>query len=601
MVLRSKARRHWWNAVCVWLTAMLISQVSGGLRGNMHNDVLPAAHVTTPFDLATRFLVASSGAAAASSMSAIGDDPVVTDAGELFSMECAVAFASLPEGKYTPISKLKGFCSTTDQPVKCKQVVVEGLEQANKAGNRIGGEMAWSNWCTSVWEWFAETYGQHCLSQCTKTQCRSTCEWMSKRKKLDEQDLALYDLEEQLKDNQRQLASDKEDLRRKKEKVQYEEGRKQSLQRKMKYAVEKAQNEEWALNNATAAEETAKLKVQEMRSMISNLTRSFEAASMKLEKANHNQEMAEEKASQLQDEVSKEQDLVDDTTSELAALDEKQKAKLKDVSALEIMIKEDTEKIASMKIEVGEEETTYAAKEQALAEQEKALAAEVAEKGKSEMLDIKGQYLQEERQKLKDFKSKVEEKKFEMEKLEQSISLAQDKISKLKERANASYKGKSAALQEVIQKATSEVTALNTKLTAANATLAAASGDAAAALTEFEEAEKKHLVAEKTLPLLSDDLKEKQAKSAEVLQDERAAENDKRKAGMALSGAVQKTEDAIVEMNMTWASVNETSAKLNATSFDLAKKRKVMNSRQHNHSKVQPFIVRHHDLAPPRP
>merc|ERR1719197_2058140 len=138
---------------------------------------------------------------------------------------------------------------------------------------------------------------------------------------------------------------------------------------------------------------------------------------MKLEKANHNQEMAEEKASQLQDEVSKEQDLVDDTTSELAALDEKQKAKLKDVSALEIMIKEDTEKIASMKIEVGEEETTYAAKEQALAEQEKALAAEVAEKGKSEMLDIKGQYLEEERQKLKDFKSEIDKKKFALEKL----------------------------------------------------------------------------------------------------------------------------------------------------------------------------------------
>merc|ERR1711904_344126 len=113
-------------------------------------------------------------------------------------------------------------------------------------------------------------------------------------------------------------------------------------------------------------------------------------------------EMAEQKVAQIQDKVNKEQDLVDETRTELTALSEEHQMRLKDTAALEMMIESDTKKIASLKVEISEEETTYAAKEQALSEQEKALAAEIAEKGQTEMLTIKGQYLKEERQKLKD-------------------------------------------------------------------------------------------------------------------------------------------------------------------------------------------------------
>jgi len=282
-------------------------------------------------------------------------------------------------------------------------------------------------------------------------------------------------------------------------------------------------------------------------------------------------------------------------------LSEEHQMRLKDTAALEMMIESDTKKIASLKVEISEEETTYAAKEQALSEQEKALAAEIAEKGQTEMLTIKGQYLKEERQKLKDFRSEVDKKKFELEKLEQAVSLATDKITKMQARRNSTYSTKKDGLDQIIQKANAEITTLNTELTAANTTLTTALGAATAAKAAFEETEKKHKVAENTLPLLSDSLKEKQAKLAEAVEDERAARNDKRKLGISLGRAVESTEDAIDEMNATWVYVNETRAKLNTTSIDLAKKRKEINSYQHNHSKVQPFIVRYHDLAPPRP
>lgn len=598
----SEARCRWWAAIGIWLGAIHVPQVSGSLRGHLDTDVVPAAHVvaTTPFDLATRFLVANNAASSMSAMNS-GDGEVVTDAGELFSMECAVAFASLPGGTYTPVAKLKAFCSTTDQPVKCKQVVVEGLAQATKDGNRIGGEMAFSNWCNSVWAWFAETYGGHCLSQCTKWQCRSTCEWMEKRKKLDDEDLGIYDLEEELKDNERQLRSDKEDLRRKKEKVQYEEGKQQSLQRNMKYELEKMQNAKYRLGNSTAAEDTAELKVQEMRGMIKNLTKSLRTAETTLESADNAKEMAEQKASQLLKQVNAAQDLLDEKNSELQAVEEEHKSKLKDVAALELMIEEDTKKLASMKTEVSELETDYAAKAQALAEQEKALAAEPKTEGNKEMLDIKAKYLEEERQKLYQFKSKVDEKKFDMEKVENSITLAKERITKLQSRKEATYKTTTDSLNQVIGKVTAEATSLNTQLTAANTTRDAATANASSALTSFEDAQKKHLVAVKTLPLLEDSLQEKQAKSAEAVKEEREARNDKRKVGIALGRATEAVEDAIEEMNATWIFVNETSAKLKNVSSDLTEKRQDINGRQHNHSKVQPFIVRHHDLAPPRP
>lgn len=590
------------NTIGIWLSLVLVPSVSGSLRGHGEHDLV-ASQPVTPFDLATQFLVASNGASAANNMKAmaIGDDPVVTDAGELFSMECAVAFASLPGAKYTPFTKLKAFCSATDQPVKCKQVVVEGLDTAIKAGNRIGGEMAFSNWCNSVWGWFAEAYGQHCLSQCTKTQCRSTCEWMSKRKKLDEQDVAIYGLEEQLKNDQRQLASDKEDLRRKKEKVQYEEGKKQSLKRKMKYQSEKSQNAKWRLGNSTASVESAKLKVSEMKNMIRNLTRKVEGAASTLAKAQGDQDMAEQKTSQIQDKVNKEQELLDETTLERAALDEEHQAKMKDTAALEMMIEQDTKKAASLKVEISEDQTTYDAKEQALTEQDNALAAEIAQKGPSEMLDIKGKYLKEERGKLKEFKSKLDAKKFELERLEQSVTLATGRITKMQTRRNATYNTKRDQLNQVIQEATTEMNALTTQMTAANTTLNTAVGAVTAASAAFEETEKKHQVAENTLPLLADTLKEKQAKLSEATEEEKEARADKRKIGMALGNAEESTEDAIVEMNSTWGYVNETTAKLNTTSMELAKQRKEINSQQFNHSKVQPFIVRHHDLAPPRP
>jgi chromosome segregation ATPase len=338
-----------------------------------------------------------------------------------------------------------------------------------------------------------------------------------------------------------------------------------------------------------------------MKNMIRNLTRQVEGTASTLAKAEGDEQMAEQKVSQIQDKVNKEQGIIDETSTELAELDEEHQAKLTDVAALEMMIDQDSKKIASLKVEVSEDDTTYAAKDQALTEQENALAAEIAQKGKTEMLVIKGKYLKEERAKLAEFKSKVDEKKYELEKLEQSVNLATDRITKMQSRRNATYNTKRGSLNEVIQKATAESNALTAQLTTANTTLSSAITAVTAARKSFDEIEKKHQVAENTLPLSADTLKEKQAKLAEATEEEKEARADKRKLGIALGRAVDSTDGAIQEMNSTWAYVNETTAKLTNTSMELSAERKDINSQQFNHSKAQPFIVRHHDLAPPRP
>lgn len=551
--------------------------------------------VMTPFDLATRFMAV--GTSGHSTLSVDGGEEV-TSAKDLFTMQCAVAFASLPGGKYQPYSKLGAFCSTTDQAVKCKQVVVDGLEKATVKGNRPYGDTAFSDWCISVWEWFEVSYGQLCLNQCLKWQCRSTCEWIQEQGKYQDMDLAVYEAEEKLKDEKQELKSDGEDLRRKTEDLGYRERKVASLRRKATFATNTAQDVQWRLGNATEKERTMDIKVQEMKGMLRDMRGQVRSAEETLLAEEGKEEKVEQKAKQSMARLRTVKEDVAEVNAQLEEMKLKKEKSLVDLGALTQMADEDAKRVASMGVTIQEEETTALARSQALDAEEAALAAELQSKGPSSTLDIKKQLLRDERAKLNDLKSEIAAMKHKKAALEDAIKHAKDKVAKMKAAGDAKYAKAESDKNAILTKAQADITALQSTLAQENATVAAQHTATETARANLMNLEEKNLQGEKTLPFLAGKLKDVREEQDKLEEEDLSTRNDRRVAVMKLNAGVEDVEEAKTLVNTTNATVVRFGAEISERETNLTARRAEVNGMLRAHARQKPFIVEHHDLKP---
>merc|ERR1719443_346398 len=147
-------------------------------------------------------------------------------------------------------------------------VLVDGLVQAIKDGNRINGDEAFPRWCKSVWVWFATKYGNRCLNKCMKTQCVPVCQWMKKRNRLDDVDINVYEKELRLEKDKKELAKDRHDLKLKEKTLSKREraevkaiSNKVYARRALDFAADR-------LGNATALSRNASKKLAKFEDMI---------------------------------------------------------------------------------------------------------------------------------------------------------------------------------------------------------------------------------------------------------------------------------------------------------------------------------------------
>lgn len=114
--------------------------------------------------------------APATSSSAMEVDPDAA-AEDVFIRKCAVAM-TVKSSDMLPTDALRKFCESTDVIMECRLQLEKPLQQLH----RQGGDM--QVFCHSAYDWFQQKYGMYCPSQCGKTQCKSTCEWLKQQKVL---------------------------------------------------------------------------------------------------------------------------------------------------------------------------------------------------------------------------------------------------------------------------------------------------------------------------------------------------------------------------------------------------------------------------------
>jgi len=94
-----------------------------------------------------------------------------------FVQQCAVQLF-VRNKDMLPIDALNEYCETTDAIVECKLKLSMKLEKVHDRGKGM------LSFCQAAYNWAQEKYGMLCPLQCEKFQCKSTCLWLEKRKKL---------------------------------------------------------------------------------------------------------------------------------------------------------------------------------------------------------------------------------------------------------------------------------------------------------------------------------------------------------------------------------------------------------------------------------
>lgn len=103
-----------------------------------------------------------------------------------FVRSCCVVL-DVQDAKLLPTETLDKFCreSTEDDVEKCREVVVNGLQEAHRRKEPL------NRFCGNVYDWFQDEYGDLCPKQCFKKQCEATCAWIKKRKVIDDRKAVL--------------------------------------------------------------------------------------------------------------------------------------------------------------------------------------------------------------------------------------------------------------------------------------------------------------------------------------------------------------------------------------------------------------------------
>jgi len=128
-------------------------------------------------------LAGSNEANAANASLVLNFDPPIPGAAEANFVQQCVVQLSVRNKDMLPIDALNDFCDTTDAIVECK------LKLSMKLGNvhekmKLGQAQKMISFCRAAYNWVQEKYGMLCPLQCEKLQCKSTCLWLEKNKKL---------------------------------------------------------------------------------------------------------------------------------------------------------------------------------------------------------------------------------------------------------------------------------------------------------------------------------------------------------------------------------------------------------------------------------
>jgi len=84
-----------------------------------------------------------------------------------------------------PTEALDKFCSETNAVVECRLKLTARLVEDHEQGRNMQG------FCGAAYEWFQKKYGMFCPQQCDKKQCKTTCNWLSRKKAHTELDKTL--------------------------------------------------------------------------------------------------------------------------------------------------------------------------------------------------------------------------------------------------------------------------------------------------------------------------------------------------------------------------------------------------------------------------
>jgi len=103
--------------------------------------------------------------------------PIPGAAEQKFVRQCVVQL-SVRNQNMLPIEALQDFCETTDAIVECKLKISMKLETVHERGRGM------VSFCHAAYDWVQEKYGMLCPMQCEKLQCKSTCLWLEKNRKL---------------------------------------------------------------------------------------------------------------------------------------------------------------------------------------------------------------------------------------------------------------------------------------------------------------------------------------------------------------------------------------------------------------------------------
>jgi len=155
---------------------VLIADPQNNMRRGLLRAGASASNEGRSLATAAVFVAYAPGPAPATSSSAMEVDPDAA-AENVFIRKCTVAM-TVKSADMLPSDALRKFCESTDAIMECRLQLEKPLQQLH----RQGGDM--QVFCHSAYDWFQQKYGMYCPSQCEKTQCKSTCEWLKQRKVL---------------------------------------------------------------------------------------------------------------------------------------------------------------------------------------------------------------------------------------------------------------------------------------------------------------------------------------------------------------------------------------------------------------------------------
>lgn len=544
-----------------------------------------------PVDFAVRFLAVGGGGATDEDEGA--QEPT---AEEQFSRACTVSF-SYAGTRNAPLEKLRGFCSSsTDSPVECKSVVVEGLVEAIKESNGVGGNNAIPRWCTSVYGWFQRKYGQHCLSQCLKTQCVSTCKWMKEKERLEKVDINVYEKELKIKADEKALRKDRHEFEVSQEWLEKVRRTNATAYRKVSSAQEMFETATERLGNSTLRARQASEKLSKMEEDLRKMARNVSSREMDLENARHAWDMQGQKVVNSDKVAATYANKLAKLNETRGQLQEAKMVKSREIDAIKKLIADDRGVIEKMKADIKEhDQKVEPVNRSVIADEAELKAKRAAGTEPAKMLDILAKTIARNRQRLQKLAAEGRDKRHVLDKVQQAVTRSDAKVAKMEAEVaqTAEINKLSEEMQGVTLKQMSEQGTLREARKVLNET-AAAMASAEAALAAAKEQQAK---TERTLPFLQGDKAERDKEVRSLTEKYEEAKADLEALEDYLAVTNEKATKVSAETGAAEARIAKTADQLNATTVDVAHERAEVDDARYAHDRKKPFIVRHHEMA----